>query len=198
MRIENKLFLALLLLFIFPPLLLAGGGAFQTFPDSGTHVVGDQVGVAIRFLESDNVTPRSNNNVEIRVENPKDGDKCYMTAPITNSEGMAYGKCTSAAAGSIIVYPYWIEGSQNGSGAIIYFVGSKPTTPPTLVPTKVPSVQPSQKPTNSVTEAPTTGVSTELSPTQKPLAPDATTPPKKENIFVRFWKFIRRLLGLSG
>ena len=186
----------------FPQKLNAGGGAFKTNPDSGIHYVGDEVGVEVVFLESDNVTPRPDNNVDIRVQEPADGDKCYMTASITNNEGKAYGRCSSTTAGSIIVYPYWVEGSFTGSSAIIYFVTKPPTPSPSPSSTPVAATnlpEPSQTPVPTSQATPQSFLSNKPLPT---LSTDNSSPEvvvvEDESILTRIWNFILRLFGLSN
>ena len=195
-------FIAIISMFLSASPVYAGGGPFKTNPDSGYHDVGSEVNVEVVFLENDNSTPRPNNNVDIRVENPKDGDKCYMTSPITNNEGKAYGKCTSSSPGTIIVYPYWAEGSTRGSGAIIYFVAPTPT--PTPLPTPTTSTTSYPKQTTASTPSPLATINPTptptLSPTKAPIIPTTSqdTPTESEGFFARLWSFILKLFGKSS
>ncbi len=78
-----------------------------------------------------NVDYSADEKVEFRIENPRDGDRCYTRNERTNDLGVIGGYCTAKQSGEILVYIYSFDKNDESSRVVVYF---DPEPTPTYIP----------------------------------------------------------------
>lgn len=137
----RKILWLLLLLFTLP--IFAVGSRFVVEVGGKGIVDAEGVGVNVKIYKDDaKFSASSLEDVDFKIRNPRDGDRCDPKADKTDDNGIIEGTCYAQQLGSYNVY---IKSNDKGdeSGEFVITFGPKPiptnTPAPTLTPTPTPA-----------------------------------------------------------
>lgn len=146
---------------------------------------------------------------EVRIENPRSGDKCHLNAERTSDIGMLTGTCEATTPGSYLMYLYSLDLENESSRHYVYFDNApSPTPKATILPVKTPLPMKSPSPTPTLTPKASPSSSPIISPTYTPYplqeeqnvnqtVIENNSETQKQNILEQVLNSILRFFGLK-
>lgn len=186
-----------------PSSLYAGGGRVLIYNVSQGVAGTTQSYFTAQVFKNDSMSAdfSQGERFEVRIDNPRNGDKCYLNNERTNEIGMLTGQCEATTPGEYLMYLYSLDLENESSRHYVYF-SPKPTPKATLVPKKSPIATPSPKPIHTPVLSPSPSTTSSPSPTQEILdepreVKELPTETQEPNIIARILHSILQFLGLK-
>lgn len=166
----KKVFFALAIAgLLIPRAIIAGGGRFEFSGSEGKVLPGGiEVTVRIHKEAEGEISPFE--KAELRVENPRSGDRCDTTGGATDVNGYLRGGCYATEPGTVKIYVHSNDRGDNSGFHTLTFNAN-----PTSAPSPTSSISPTSKflkisPTPEEEETPTPEPTEEITPSPTPQA----------------------------